>query len=198
MTFELFEVFHKMMKARNRLPFFVKHYRGMQKPLLDISKRGIKVDRVKRDKRRGEFKAELEGSLKQIEFHAGKSLAGKTNLSSKKVQEYLYTDLRLPKQMRKRGPGEKTTSADEVAIRTLMLKFPERLGTVGKLMLRCQRLGKLIGFLKDTKLDEDGRLRSQYKFNTTSGRLASGGNPFGTGDNAQNQDRELRDLFIGG
>ena len=100
--------------------------------------------------------------------------------------------------MRKRQKGEKTSTADELAIRTLMLKYPQRLEEVGKLMLRCQRLGKLLGFLKDTKLDGDNRLRCAYKFNTVTGRLASGSNPFGTGDNAQNQDREMRDLFIGG
>ncbi len=197
-TMELFTHFFDLLKQRNKLDFYDKHYRKMKRPLLDISMLGINVDLEKRAKRKQEFDIELTGLLLEVAEIAGRSLAGKTNLSSKKVQTYLYEDLRLPMQMRKRGPGEKTSSADETAIRTLMLKFPEKLNTVGPKLLRCQRLGKLLGFLKDTKLDPDGRIRATYKFNTITGRLASSSNPFGTGDNAQNLDRELRDLFIAG
>lgn len=197
-TWELFPVFHRILKDRGMLQFYAQHYRRMQDPLMTITKTGIKVDLKKRENRKYEFQDELQALLMGIEAEVGRPLHGKTNLSSKKVQKYLYEDLKLPKQMRKRSLGEKTPTADETAIRTLMLKFPEKFAPLGARILRCQRLGKLLGFLKDTKLDPDGRMRSAYKFNTTTGRLASGSNPFGTGDNAQNQDREMRDLFIAG
>lgn len=197
-TWELFPIFHKILKDRGMLPFYAEHYRRMQAPLMAITKTGIKMDLEKRSKRKTEFQDELQGLLLDIGAEVGRPLHGKTNLSSKKVQKYLYEDLKLPRQMRKRSLGEKTPTADETAIRTLMLKFPEKFAPLGTRILRCQRLGKLLGFLKDTKLDPDGRMRSSYKFNTTTGRLASGSNPFGTGDNAQNQDREMRDLYIAG
>ena len=93
---------------------------------------------------------------------------------------------------------EKTSTADELAIRTLMLRFPEKLNVVGEKILRCQRLNKLLGYLKEAKIDPDERLRAMYWFNTTTGRLASKANPMHTGDNHQNQDRELRDLYVAG
>ena len=52
------------------------------------------------------------------------------------------------------------------------------------------------GWVAPEQLDEDGRMRSIYKFTTEAGRLASAKNPMGTGMNAQNQDRKLRYLYI--
>ncbi|HDZ26678.1 hypothetical protein LCGC14_0650200 [marine sediment metagenome] len=198
-TFELYEKFLKMLQDSGRMDFYWKHYYNLFEPLLELSLTGIKADTEKRDQRRVEFREELNNLFIEIEKQAGKALHGKIALSTKKVQEYLYEDLKLPKQKRYRpDKKEKTSTADELAIRTLMLRFPEKLNVVGEKILRCQRLNKLLGYLKEAKLDPDGRLRSQYKFNTTTGRLASGSNPYGSGDNAQNQDLELRDIYVAG
>ena len=181
------------------MDFYWKHYYNLYEPLLELSLTGIKTDIEKRSQRRVQFQEELQVLLKEIEELAEKPLHGAKALSSKKVQEYLYEDLKLPKQKRYRPEKkEKTSTADELAIRTLMLRFPEKLNVVGEKILRCQRLNKLLGYLKEAKIDPDGRLRSQYKFNTTTGRLASGSNPYGTGDNAQNVDRELRNIYVAG
>lgn len=198
-TFELYEKFLKMLQDSGRMDFYWKHYYNLFEPLLELSLTGIKADIEKRNQRREQFQNELQGLFKEIEEEVGKPLHGQKALSSKKVQVYLYEDLKLPKQKRYRADKkEKTSTADELAIRTLMLRFPEKLNVVGEKILRCQRLNKLLGYLKESKLDPDGRLRSQYKFSTTTGRLASGSNPYNTGDNAQNQDRELRDIYVAG
>jgi len=198
-TFELFEIFLRMLQDSGRMDFYWKHYYNLFEPLMDMSLTGIKVDMKVRNAKREQFQEELRETLADIEHSAGKPLHGKTSLSGAKVKAYLYEDLKLPKQKRYRAnKKEKTETSDELAIRTLMLRFPEKVGIVGEKLLRCQRLTKVLGYLKDTKLDEDGRLRSQYKFNTTTGRLASGSNPYGTGDNAQNVDRELKDVYVAG
>ena len=45
--------------------------------------------------------------------------------------------------MKRKERGEKTTSADELAVRKLMLKYPKVLGTVGPLILTHKRKDKL-------------------------------------------------------
>jgi hypothetical protein len=69
------------------------------------------------------------------------------------------------------------------------------LGELGKALLAYRRNRKLSAFL-NAKLDPDGRMRCMYSFITEAGRLASQGTPWDTGANLQNQDRELRFVFI--
>jgi DNA polymerase len=198
-TFELFEAFLKMLQESGRLDFYWKHYYALFEPLMDMSLTGIKVDLEIRKQKKQEYLDELNQTLDEVDHAAGKSLRGKTALSGARVKAYLYEDLKLPRQKRYRAAkGEKTDTSDELAIRTLILRYPDKLGIIGEKILRCQRLVKILGYLKEKKLDADGRLRSQYKFNTTTGRLASGTNPYGSGDNAQNVDGDLKGIYVAG
>ena len=120
--------------------------------------------------------------------------AGKLpDLSTKKLATYLYDRLRLPRQTdRKTG----STTTKEVVGRRLMLRYPDQIGEVGRLVLEHRKIRKTMEFLDEGKLDPDGRLRCTYKFTTIMGRLASSESPKGTGRNHQNIQRSVRDVFI--
>lgn len=148
--------------------------------------------------------------------------AGKLpDLSSKKVRTYIFETLRLP-VVRKRGTGKPT--ADEIAVRQMMLRHakkklpapatnPEAVGLAALVgqdftfedfalrVLEHRRTRKLMEFLDEGLLDDDGHMRYTFKFNTDSGRFACGKSPTmrrgqRTGRNVQNIDRELRGVFL--
>ena len=195
-TYEIFQTLHRCLEQAGRMDFYDRHYRQMQEPLMAIMKHGIRIDLDKMAELRTKYQNELNEVLAKINEVAGTDLIGKKKISPAKLKKYFYEDLKLPQQMRRRGRNEKTASVDEVAVRTLMLRFPQQVGPVGELYLRSQRCSQLLAFLQEARVDEDKRFRSTYKFTTTSGRLASAANPKGTGANAQNQDRDIREIFI--
>jgi len=88
-----------------------------------------------------------------------------------------------------------TASAGEVEVRKLMLKHKE-LVPVGELILDHRRKKKLSEFYSDARIDADSRVRCQYQLTTLAGRWKSKKSPIGTGTNAQNPDREIRDMFL--
>ena len=61
------------------------------------------------------------------------------NISAHKVKAYFYVALKLPAKI-KRDTGKQT--ADEAAIRALMLKYPDKVGAVGEQILLHRRGGE--------------------------------------------------------
>ncbi len=194
--FELYEKFKAKLEETGMLTFYMEHYVDLYDALFTIMRNGFLVDDEKRAKLKVEFTVSVKRMLLKIHILAGKSLAGPKSLSPKKVADYLYTDLGLPEQLRRRKDGGKSASADEVAVRTLMLRFPDKLKLIGQLILDVKRTSQLLTFVNESRLDPDHKMRSSYKMTTSAGRLSSSKNPKGTGTNAQNQDRELRPMFI--
>lgn len=211
-THELFGVFHQVLLERGLLLFYHRHYYRMFQPLLSMMLRGIKVDRPARKREYadlGEKRREIKEQLKQF---AGKDLWGpKGAMSATRLQTLLYTDLKLPKQFkrgRRKKDGTMPVTSDETALKKLEQKFGtrtvERNGikwTIAQLvatLLNERRYAKLQTFLDDKMVDRDDRIRCSYRFTTKFGRLNSSKNPWGTGGNLQNQDREIRSTFIPG
>lgn len=134
------------------------------------------------------------------------SLTAERDLASPRVIKFLYGTLGLPKQ-RKRGEG--TLTADEVALRKLLLKAashtaqpkahkrwqrePAVAVEVLTLLLEHREKAKLMAYVNADKFDRDGRIRCMLKVTTEPGRLASSRNPFGTGYNLQNIPRPSKD-----
>ena len=194
-THELMTIYYQRLVKRGLLDFYIAHYRDMQEPLIEIMQNGIPVDREGFNAKRAEIEIDFKAHMGKVTELSGKELYGAKKLSPKKLADYLYVDLGLPKQLRKRAGGDKTPSADFVAVKSLMLKFPEKIGEVGEHIIQANRLYKMIEQLNEKRIDEDDRFRSQYKFTTSTGRLASSKNPTGTGGNGQNVDRELRGVY---
>ena len=204
-TRELFDVYYQRLELERRsastgptdgLDFYARHYAACFEPLLALCRTGIRVDERRQRARYEELRAEVAQIHTQITAAAGRDLYGKKSLSNAKLKAWLYDDLKLPVQTAKRAKGERTASAGEVAIRKLMRRYPEQLGTVGPLILDYRRKDKLSEFYLPQRIDADGYFRSSYGLNTEAGRLQSKANPQGTGSNAQNVDREARDMFL--
>jgi hypothetical protein len=144
----------------------------------------------------------------------GKPLHAKVDLSSTRIVTFLYDYFGFPKQ-RKRG--EENPTGDEIAVRRLIIKAkkwldeahtrvpadaalwkrqPQQAIDACQLILEHREKFKTASFLNETKVDEDDRLRCQYRFTTETGRLSSKSNPYGSGINLQNVHRGVRSCFI--
>lgn len=203
-TRELFDIYVSRLagltlQGEPGLNFYLRHYTTLLEPLLDLERHGIRVDAHKRTYRLMELMANCVDLQDRLTALSGVQLYGTTALSVKKLKTYLYEQLALPKQWRKRkDTGEKTETVDEVAVRRLMERYPtcQPLQATGPLILDHRRKQTLLHFYKTERVDDDGRYRSSYSPNTEAGRLSSSRNPRGTGSNSQNVDREARDIFL--
>jgi len=195
-TRELYDVYHLRLSDRSLVEKYLAYYAALFEPLLAIMRHGFNVDDTRRRQRLAYLLARCIQIQDSLEALTGEKLYGKKSLSTKKLQHYLYDILKLPKQFAKRTTGEKTESANEVAVRKLMIQYPQQLTEVGGLILDHRRQAQLATFYRTERIDPDGRFRSSYSLNTEAGRLSSSANPSGTGSNAQNVDREARDIFL--
>lgn len=195
-TRELYEVYATRLSDQGRLQFYLQHYAALLAPLSSLQLHGVRVNDIKRRFRCANLSADCIEIQDRLEALTGLQLYGKSSLSNTKLKTYLYETLKLPAQERQRkARGEKTTTVDELAVRKLMLKYPKVLGEIGPLILTHKRKDKLREFYAEDRVDADGYFRSSYSMNTEAGRLSSYSNPNGTGSNAQNVDREARDMF---
>lgn len=180
----------------NGLDFYLTHYWDNFDPLMRIMRHGVRVNEQVRGEQYTKLRARVEGIRGELKSLVGHDLYAKKSISTAKLKKWFYEDLKLPEQVRKRKPGVKTVTVDEVAVRTLMLKHPEILKAPGELILEHRRVDTLSNFYQPSRVDGDGRFRSSYGLNTEAGRLQSKASPNGTGSNAQNVDRDARDMFL--
>ena len=109
----------------------------------------------------------------------------------------LERSLTMPVQYKRdKSTGELKVTVDETAIRKLLKRYPTRFGTVAKWLLTVRRQSKIAEQTDAHAVDPDGRIRSGYTFSPENGRFSFKKNHMGTGVNAQNQDRKLRDQFV--
>lgn len=201
-TLEIYQRLREELERRGLMRFYNEHYADMLEPLLALSLHGIAVDERRRVVRLAELKTELAGIRDAITEAAGVSLHAKIDLSREKLKTYLYETLRLPKQYATNAKKEKVVTTNEVAVRRLMLRFPQRLAKVGELILQHRRKKQLATFYKEGRADPDGRMRCMYSPYADTGRTKSASKQKkasatrGTGTNLQNQDREVRDVFV--
>lgn len=194
---ELVDTHHA--RLGRRLSYYLRRYVPLFDPMLHISVGGMAVSEKRRVRMHARYAVEQIGIQDALTALAGEPLYGKKgSLSFKKLQKYLYETLRLPKQV-DRATGRVSTK--EVIVRRLMLKHPAKLGTdkqpeaPGSLILRHRRLEAVKRFTHAAIPDEDGYRRSQYGFTYTL-RFTAGKNPRRTGNNSQNDDREILGMFV--
>jgi uracil-DNA glycosylase family 4 len=196
-TRELYDIYRKRLEERGMWEFYLRHYADLLEPLHYLQLHGVLTDDTIRRHRSANLTADCIEIQDKLEALTGIKLYGEKSLSTKKLQGYLYDTLGLPKQQRNRKErGEKTVTADEVAVRRLILKYPSKLSVTGPLILTHKRKSKLAEFYQENRVDADGRYKSSYSMNTEAGRLSSSKTPLDTGGNAQNTDREARDMFV--
>ena len=193
---ELFDVLHARLIASGALPRYLRDYRNLHAPLLALSLHGIAIDAERRGEREAALLAAVAEVRAEVTAHAGTELYGKKALSPKKLANYLYDVLRLPRQWKRNARGDATVTTSEVVVRRLMARFPAKLATIGDAILRQRRTQQLLTFVRESRVDDDGRMRSSYGFSPESGRLSSTRAPNRKGGNAQNVDREIRDVYV--
>jgi len=199
---QLADLYRQRLATRGKQAFYADHYVRLFDPLLHMMVTGIRTDDAKRRERFAAMLIEVRRTRDAAAAIAGRplhSITGKRvvkisdNISAHKVKAYFYVALKLPAKI-KRDTGKQT--ADEAAIRALMLKYPDKVGAVGEQILLHRRAKKISEFVSETRVDADGRMRSSYGFAPQTGRLSSSKNPKRGGGNGQNIDREIRSIFV--
>lgn len=181
------------------------HYGKVVRAALDLSLVGVRVDQQERQTREAAEIATLATLAKAITATAGFPLTGALTkkaaasgavpkgTSPKQTAHYFY-DVLGCKVVYKRGTTRRT--CDELTIRRLMRKY-KKARPVGMLWLDFQRHNSLRKFLAPNRVDDDDRMRGLFKPTTIPGRLAcSKPTKHDRGANLQNQDRQVRPIFI--
>jgi len=205
-TRELLDHLYDELVRSDMLDFYIRHYRELFDPILDVMLHGVGVDAEAQKEWHKRLRGGCEGIREELELMAGEELWAKKTFSGPKVRKY-FASLGVPKQLRLRKTVEgkkRTETLDEAALRLIATRVTkpktqtkEQWGEskeAARLLLRFRRDEKVANFLKGA-WDKDERIRCQYKFQTEAGRFASSKNPKRTGYNLQNVDREIRDTF---
>lgn len=211
-TFECWERLYTLLERRGSLGTYRQNYGALARPLVAASRRGVAVDDERRRARLAAATADLDAAKQQVGHlvkatglsgHAVKfALYGARGLPEKKREEHVarftgqgIVPLNLPVQykVRRGAAGDtRSVSADHVTLLKLGRRFPQ-VAPLLEGLLAFQRASSKRKQLQP-KADPDGRMRCLFNFVST--RLSSSTNPLGTGDNMQNRDRELRDIFV--
>lgn len=179
----------------NSTSFIYNFSRELQAPILEMSMRGVRVDkrvyakalrdiRLKIDQISGQFEAIcIDGIGEPISWR-----------SPAQVKKLFYQILGLKPVLKRSTDGIFKPTVNREALEKMCEYFMgEPLATR---LLALRDLDKKRQFL-ETNLDADGRVRTSYNIaGTNTGRLASSITEFDTGTNLQNVDRELRYPFI--
>jgi uracil-DNA glycosylase family 4 len=190
---------HLAVMSPERQDFYWKHYATLFEPLMDLMRRGVRVDlEARRMQAQALTQESAEVREKLLEATGGVDLFGEKAISGTKLKNWMYRTLEIPPVTKKRKAkgGERTEAADEVTLKKLMRRYPEKLQAPGALVLQHRRVSKLKEFYAESRLGPDKRFYSAYGLNTEAGRLQSKKNPRGWGSNAQNIDREARAQFL--
>ena len=169
--------------------------RDLQGPILDMSMRGLLVDKQRRAVVIKGFESKMSRIAIQLDtiIHDGIGLPINWR-SPKQLRWLLYDIMGLPVQRKRNKNGRYVPTVDREAIETLSQYFIAQ--PICGHILALRDLGKKLGFLK-TAVDPDGRIRCNFNIaGTKTWRLSSAMSDFGTGTNLQNVDRDLRSCFV--
>jgi uracil-DNA glycosylase family 4 len=197
-TREIADVLMTRAHAEQRFAFYETFVHALFAPLLDMMVTGIRVDEQERATQHAHLLTRIVDIAAQLETHTGLNLIGETALSPKKLQQYLYDTLHLPKKYTKTRTknGARSLATDEGTLLKLIDKYPQKLGVSGPLLLEHRRLSQLSHFYAHERVDADGYFRFSLKPDTEAGRLSSQKSPLATGSNAQNISRDARAMYL--
>ena len=168
---------------------------SLQGPILEMSLRGLRVDRERRDEVLSNYRA----SIKQVSDNLTEIIREGIGLelnwrSSAQLKKLFYEVLGLPVIRKRNANGIMAPTVGRDALENLsnyMIAEP-----ICSHLLFLRDCDKKRSFL-ETGIDPDGRMRSSFNIaGTNTGRLASSMSAMGTGTNLQNVDRELRSVFV--
>ena len=167
----------------------------LQAPILDMSMRGLLVDRQRKAEVIHKFESQITRIGEQLDAFVHDGIGVPINWRSpKQLRWLLYDIMNLPVQRKRNSQGRMAPTVGREAIETLEQYFIAQ--PICSHILALRDLGKKLGFLK-TSIDSDSRIRCNFNIaGTKTGRLSSAMSDFGTGTNLQNVDRDLRSVFV--
>lgn len=189
-TYECAMEIRKEAEEFGTLSFYTQNSHQLIKPLIQLQRRGVKIDLEMRKKIDESLSKDEERLRTRLEQAVGHPLNPN---SSKQMKEFLYEELRLPIQT-----DDKTgaITADEEALETLFKKFNN---PIFKLFGDIRKVRKLLSTYIRAEIDPDGRMRCSYAITgTETGRLSSRESVYGRGTNLQNIPRGdlVRSIFV--
>ena len=193
LTYECAKKLIKELYEEKRMGFYIDSVHSLMDPLFGMTRTGVRFDHEKRKDIKKVYEDDFSVMQQKLNNLVGHAL----NIGShKQMTEWLYKELKLPKQTKKRkATGDETETADEEALNNLYKKHPKE---EIKLVLEMREKQKLLSTYLNVKIDDDKRIRCSYNIaGTETGRLSSSSTAFGTGTNLQNiPDGIIRSMFV--
>jgi DNA polymerase I-like protein with 3'-5' exonuclease and polymerase domains len=181
-TYEVAEVLARITTHSGMSRVF-EAQQSMFTPVLQAMRRGVLIDRERRDAMIAEVRAALTERENFLEMAAGHPL----NFDShKQLTAFFYTDLGLPVQMTRAGKGEagRPTLDDEALTRLGQLEPCVK--PLTNAVADCRTLEKLLSNFLLRELSTDGRMRCSFNIaGTYTYRMSSSADAFGHGTNLQ-------------
>jgi DNA polymerase-1 len=182
------------VRAIGPAPHIYNFTRALQAPVMDMMRRGFRIDTYERQKGIQNLTLEIDRLTALLNRFAyavwDKPL--KAN-SPKMLQEFFFGTMRIPEIWTSKK-GERKLSLDREALEKLDNYFHARpmVATILAIRDAVKQLSVL-----NTEVDQDGRMRTSYNVaGTETGRFSSSTNAFGTGTNLQNITAGLRKMFV--
>ncbi len=176
--------------------------KALQAPILEMSARGLLVDKNRRIKVLRKFQGQIETLAANLRYLLVEGVGVTITDSPEKpfwrsrtfLHNLLYDVMGLPIQTKRNQAGKWAPTVDREAIEKLATYYIAE--PICSHLLALRDLDKKRSWL-ETEIDADGRMRCNFNIaGTNTGRLASSLSDFGTGTNLQNVDRDLRTVFI--
>lgn len=198
-TKEVAEELEKEMKDFGVDKFYHEFVHPLALTMMKISSRGILVDEKLRASAAQEYKDKIAEEQAMLDKAVGREI----NVNSpKQMMEWLYGDLKLPKQEKlrsKAGEGEEEAKSTTTTDSATLQKFVRETGnqSIG-LVVSIRERRKILSTYLEPAIDGDGRIRTTFSVaGTKSGRLSSSETIFGTGLNLQNVPKGIaRRMYI--
>lgn len=165
-------------------------------PCLEMAIRGVKIDIAKRDELIAAYGKDLEVIIGQLNTILIDGLDLRLNWrSGPQLKNLFYNVLDIPEILKRNDKGEMVPTVNRDALEKLYDNYIIAKPFVSHI-LAARDFAKKISAL-ETEVDPDIRMRTSYNIaGTTTGRLSSSMNDFGTGGNFQNLEERLRRIFI--
>jgi DNA polymerase I len=165
--------------------------RALQGPALEMSLRGVRVDRQRLSEVVDDFYEKidfLERNLSRIVLE-GVGMAGFNWRSPDDRATLFYDRLGIPPIKNKGRITTDRAAREKMESYTIARPIITHMNAIADLAEKIKKL--------KTTVDPDGRIRTTYNIaGTNTGRFSSSASAFGTGGNLQNVEESLRSIFI--
>jgi len=181
--------------------------KAIQAAFLAVQLRGIRLDQRERKIKLKELRADVRRCIEEAERLAGVKLSGEKAISTAKLRDWLYEELRMrPQRGKSGGLGtdekvlrrfEKRAVAvdDPAADRKEIRRRKDVAAEVCRLVRESREHGKLLAALGARARSD--RMRGSINVGATETfRASSSSTPLGDGTNLQNQTKRLRSMYI--